>query len=89
MGLGGDKSQNMGGVSLRELNSPTISVTVAKALSAGGTDADNQDPDTSAVDTDNDFGVKDAKVTLRIVVRHHTLISTDPSSGRTTQLLTN
>ena len=89
MGLGGDKSQNMGGVSLRELNSPTITVTVAKALSAGGADADNQDPDTSAVDTDNDFGVKDAKVTLRIVVRHHTLISTDPSSGRTTQLLTN
>ena len=91
MGLGGDKSQNMGGVSLRELNSPTIKVVVRRAKGGSGNEdsEDNQDPVASAVDTDNDHGLSGAKVTLRIVVRHHTLISTDPSSGRTTQLLTN
>ncbi len=92
LGLGDDKRMNTGGISLREINAPTIKVNVmrtAGAVTTGSGVEDTQDPDTLAVDNRNSKNLDDAKVTLRVVVRHHTLVSTDPSSGRLTNMLTN
>lgn len=38
---------------------------------------------------DNINALKNKKATLRVVARHHSIISTDPASGKMTQLLTN
>ncbi len=37
----------------------------------------------------NDASLAGKNATLRVVARHHTIVSTDPSSGKMTQLLTN
>lgn len=92
LGMDGDKQHQSGGISLREINAPTVRVSVASALAAddlSGDGADTTNPNTSAVDNGNESVLASAKVSLRVVVRHHTLVSTDPASGRLTNMLTN
>jgi len=91
LGMDGDKQHQSGGVSLREINAATIKVHVAKtgADTVPGEGADHTDPDTSAQENINEANLANAKVSLRVVVRHHTLVSTDPASGRLTNMLTN
>ena len=92
LGMDGDKQHQSGGMSLREINAPTVKVTIAKALAADdvtGDSADTENPATSAVENGNESVLNGLKVSMRVVVRHHTLVSTDPSSGRLTNLLTN
>ncbi len=93
LGMDGDKQHQSGGISLREINAPTLKVVVAQALASGddvtGDSADTRNPNTSAVDNGNESALNGAKVSLRVVVRHHTLVSTDPASGRLTNMLTN
>ena len=92
LGMDGDKQHQSGGISLREINAPTVKVAVAAALAADDNSddsADTQNPNTSAVDNGNESVLDAAKVSLRVVVRHHTLVSTDPASGRLTNMLTN
>lgn len=92
LGMDGDKQHQSGGISLREINACTVKVAVAQAGSSDdrtGDGADTTNPETIAVDNQNESVLNGLKVSLRVVVRHHTLVSTDPASGRLTNMLTN
>jgi hypothetical protein len=100
-GLDSDNRYNSGGVSLRELNTPTIKITVRRA--AGGTTAgphgggSDESSETTGVENTYDLigsdvnaaAVDNRKVTMRVILKKHTLISTDPASGRMVQAISN
>tara|TARA_R110000822_G_scaffold41827_3_gene113793 strand:+ start:3428 stop:4810 length:1383 start_codon:yes stop_codon:yes gene_type:complete len=102
-GLSDNKQMNSGGISLREINAPTISVQVRRAGSAddnssttggensGGSGGADQSDTTSAtnfsVSDQNESVLNGKKVSMYVVLRKHTLTSTEPASGRITTAL--
>tara|TARA_Y100001963_G_scaffold103375_1_gene142275 strand:+ start:62 stop:991 length:930 start_codon:yes stop_codon:yes gene_type:complete len=91
-GLDKEKGYNSGGISLRELNNPEVIVKVFRTGAANNNSSDQPDvvnPTGNIAGSQNDIALASAKVSLRVVLRHHTLISCDPSSGRLNNMLTN
>lgn len=95
-GLDSDNRYNSGGISLRELNAPTISVSVRRASGSnqadgeGGADEGQRAETTGKLGSNQNTGVcAGKKVKMRVVLKKHTLISTDPASGRLVQSISN
>lgn len=94
-GLDSDNRYNSGGISLRELNNPTISCTVRMASGSGndeqGGAEEGQKPElTGKLGSNKNAGVLDGKkVKMRVILKKHVLISTDPASGRLVQSISN
>tara|TARA_Y100000361_G_scaffold76521_1_gene67735 strand:- start:2728 stop:4125 length:1398 start_codon:yes stop_codon:yes gene_type:complete len=95
-GLDENNKYNSGGISLRELNAPTISVQVRRASGGATTDEDGgadegQRPETTGKlgSNQNPGVVAGKKVKMRVILKKHTLISTDPASGRLVQSISN
>ena len=99
--LDSDNRYNSGGISLRELNAPTISVKVRRANGEatgdgeGGAD-EGQVPGGKAENISIGLGgnknpgaLNGKKVKMRVVLKKHTLISTDPQNGRLVQSISN
>ena len=95
-GLDSDNRYNSGGISLRELNAPTISVSVRRASGSttddgeGGADEGQRPETTGKLGSNKNSGfLAGKKVKMRVVLKKHTLISTDPASGRLVQSISN
>ena len=97
-GLDGDNRYNSGGCSMRELNTPTISVVVRMAAGSATADEDGGADEgqgtatgtATAVGSDkNPHALNGKKVKCRVILKKHTLISTDPASGRMVQAISN
>ena len=102
-GMSDDKRFNSGGISMRELNAPTITAHVRRAGSAddnsttdgteqtganGGADqADTASAAGRSVSDQNESALAGLKVSLHVVLRKHTLTATEPQSGRITTAL--
>ncbi len=96
--LDSDNRYNSGGISLRELNAPTITVKVRAA--SGGSTADEQggadEGQGTAENASQNIGgnknpgaLAGKKVKMRVILKKHTLVSTDPNSGRMLQSISN
>ena len=95
-GVDSDNRYNSGGVSMRELNAPTFSCTVRRASGGttedgeGGADEGQRPETTGKLGSNKNAGVLDGKkVKMRVILKKHTLISTDPASGRLVQSISN
>lgn len=95
-GVDSDNRYNSGGISLRELNNPTISVSVRAASGSatededGGADEGQRPEATGKLGSNKNAGVLDGKkVKMRVILKKHVLISTDPASGRLVQSISN
>ena len=102
-GMSDDKRFNSGGISMRELNAPTITAHVRRAGASddngaadgteqtganGGADqADTVSAPNRYVSDQNESALNGLKVSLHVVLRKHTLTATEPQSGRITTAL--
>jgi hypothetical protein len=98
--LDSDNRYNSGGISLRELNAPTITVKVRMA-NGSGTDGEGganegqapggatENNSTALGGNKNPAALAGKKVKMRVVLKKHTLISTDPQNGRLVQSISN
>lgn len=102
-GMSDDKRFNSGGISMRELNAPTITAHVRRAgasddngasdgteqtgASGGADQADTSSLIGRAVSDQNESILNGLKVSLHVVLRKHTLTATEPQSGRITTAL--
>lgn len=95
--LDSDNRYNSGGISLRELNAPTITVKVRMANGSGvdGEGGANEgqgsveNNSTSIGGNKNPAALAGKKVKMRVILKKHTLISTDPQNGRLVQSISN
>ncbi len=95
-GVDSDNRYNSGGISLRELNAPTISVKVRRANGSatldgeGGADEGQRPETTGSLGSNKNPGVLNGKtVKMRVILKKHVLISSDPASGRLVQSISN
>ena len=96
-GVDSDNRYNSGGISLRELNAPTISVKVRRANGGtanndgeGGADEGQRPETTGKLGSNQNPGVLAGKtVKMRVVLKKHVLISSDAASGRLVQSISN
>ena len=102
-GMSDDKRFNSGGISLRELSAPTVTVHVRRAGASddnssttgteqSGSSGGADQPDTSSaslrsVSDQNESILNGLKVSMHVVLRKHTLTATESQSGRITTAL--